>query len=456
MFISKCWSLKRGNSCFAVSAACCALVMFLICGSAAAVTVSFEAGEGFPDADGASIPGAGAVPGVVLSWEKGGPGHNNSPDRTDDNDFQIDHGPGGGGMGDEPNPLTGSQIALSRGDGNGAHQITMNLDPAGKYSLRSWNYANRGNVFPNATAHYYNLDGDLIGSNSWLRPRSGTPGLGLNAGWAPDFQKLTVSEQFQGVPLSKVVFGSKQYKADPNDSGLGAHFSMEDIVLEGNSTGVHDQSWTRVSFESDEGYGGLGSTIQGTSVGPVTSWGLSGAGSGNLQIDHGNKDGVGFEEMDDPSEGRAYALSNGSGNGEHVVTMDLDNSLNLALQSFFFQARGNYPGKLTVEYFGLDEQSAGTDVFTDNPAGPAGYTAGSVGVGAHWGPESQYLTASAQFQDLPLSKLVFTSQHDSANNWGAHFGIDDIAFKTAIPEPGSLALLVLAGVGLVGLRKRLI
>jgi len=71
--------------------------------------------------------------GVVTSWTLGGPGNSGT------GDFEIDHGPGGTGFGDEPAPLTGLQIGLSRGDGNGQLELAMNLDVSGNYSLASFN-----------------------------------------------------------------------------------------------------------------------------------------------------------------------------------------------------------------------------------------------------------------------------------------------------------------------------
>ncbi|MCH2183882.1 MAG: hypothetical protein MK108_17945, partial [Mariniblastus sp.] len=179
-----------------------------------------------------------------------------------------------------------------------------------------------------------------------------------------------------------------------------------------------------VSFDPHEGYPeAAGVAFQDTGVGVVDNWGHSGFGAEDLQTDSGH-DGHGFTDWQSgPVSGRHFALSDNIGNGEHLVTMDLDNSENLALQSFYFASRGNFPPKLTVEYYGLDEELLGTDVFTENPDGPG------IGLNLAYGPEFQLLTASAQFQNAPLSKLVFLAEHDSPNNWGAAFGLDDILFS---------------------------
>ena len=139
--------------------------MFLACGSATAVTVSFETGEGFPDGDGASI--SGSVPaGVVTGWSLTGDGNKGT------GGFEIDHGPGGTGFGDEANPLTGSQFGLARGDDNGEIILTMDLDNAASNTLQSLYYANRGTYPPQLTLEYYGLDENLLGSDVFTARQS--------------------------------------------------------------------------------------------------------------------------------------------------------------------------------------------------------------------------------------------------------------------------------------------
>ena len=117
---------------------------------------------------------------------------------------------------------------------------------------------------------------------------------------------------------------------------------MEDITLAASS-GVVLTDYV-VGFETSEGYNGTdGGPV--TANGLVTDWGLAGAGVGTLVIDQG-PGGTGFGDEDNPPEGSQFAMSMGSGNGEHIVTMDLVNSANLSSAKFSLRQPRQFPAEV--------------------------------------------------------------------------------------------------------------
>ena len=403
--------------------------------------LSFEASEGFPDADGSPIDGTGII-NVVTNFEINGAVVQN---------LQIDHGPGGQGFphpATEPDPIHGSQIALSNPGGPpGNHEITIDLHNPGNFGYAGFWYANRGNGPPRLTVEYYDLNENKIGENSYSHGTkhvwNPTPGLGDGDVWVgvdenfnPKFQFIEPSAPFQNVALSKI----KIISAPPNPATGSGAFSMDDVLLVPGAGAFNPDNQVLVSFETTEGFSGTPGnasdfTGQAFPAGVVDNWGLAGAGAGFLQIDQGPADGEGFGDEDDPVSGNQFALSSGSGNGEHILTMELNNGANLALESFWYANRGNLPPKLTVEYFGLNEASLGTDVYTTGVGGGI-----AVGVGPGFEPKFQLIEASAPFLNVPLSKLIFTSEHDSVDNFGAHFAIDDILFSVVTLLDGDFDL----------------
>jgi hypothetical protein len=390
--------------------------------------LSFEASEGFPDGDGASMEST-AVLNVVTGFEVSG----NSV-------LNVDHGPGGEGNlrpGSEPDPIHGSQIALSAtGTGTGANEVTIDLHNPGNYGLAGFWYAYRGTDPPKLTVEYYDSNDNLVGENVYKRgtdvynvETSGTYDqyVGMGPDGEPKFQFIEPSAPFQNVALSKI----KIISAPPNPATGHGMFAMDDVLLKPNSGTFNPGNKVRVSFEVSEGFSGTDGaviaefedgTVTAVPGGIVDDWVLSGAGAAYFQIDKG-PGGQGFGDEDDPVSGNQFGLSTPQGNGPHVLTMDLNNSANLALESFYFASRGNFPPNLTVEYFDLNNQSLGTDVYT------AGVGDGqAVGLGPNQEPRFQLLEPSAQFLDVALSKLVFTSQHDNPANLTASFAIDDILF----------------------------
>ena len=173
-----------------------------------------------------------------------------------------------------------------------------------------------------------------------------------------------------------------------------------------------------------KGAGHDSDAINGTAfpAGVVDNWDINGSVA-ELQIDHGPFDtGPGGEP--DPVVGSQFALSNSGGNGAHVVIMDLTNSASLSLNSFYYANRGNFPPKLTVEYFDLNEQSLGTDEYTAGVDGGPG-----VGLATDYNPKFQLIEPSASFLYVALSKLVITSEHDDAANLGGAFMMDEMLLR---------------------------
>lgn len=190
--------------------------------NARAVVVSFETSEGFPDPDGTIFNGLTNAPaGVVDKWSS------LANENSQVFELKIDQGPGGGGFGDEPAPITGSQIALNQSIGAGSAITEMDLNNGANLSLVSFYYANRGGYPPILTVDYYGLSETLLGSDTYTGPWVGGVGIGLGFGFEPKFQLLTPTAPFLGVALSKVVFKS----SPPNPMSSHGSFSMEDITL---------------------------------------------------------------------------------------------------------------------------------------------------------------------------------------------------------------------------------
>ena len=192
----------------------------------------------------------------------------------------------------------------------------------------------------------------------------------------------------------------------------------------------------RISFEASEGFSdNSGDQITGAfPAGVVSSWSSSGAGSAQFQIDEGRWDAPnGTAEDDDPVTGEQFGFSNAIGNGDHIVEMDLVNAATLALDSFFFAFRGNSPHDLTVEYFDLNEQSLGSDVFSGDPVGNPNNPTDGIEDGG-FDPDFEQITPSASFLNVALSKVIFTSSNTSG--LGAIFALDDIVLSTVTTLPG--------------------
>ena len=324
---------------------------------------------GFPDADGTALEDGGGPTfsmsnGVVTSIT------NNAFANAQ---LKINHGPGGQGTAapglnsvagqysdTEPDPVHGYQFLLSQGGASGNHSVTIDLENGPAYSFEGLSFAYRGGGKPRLRVQYFDTNENLIGENTWSTPDDPNDfglGLGQFDGFRPEFQAITMPDNslFQGVALSKITIISEP----PNPASQGATFSVDDILLKAGGIALVEPGDFRISFETSEGYPDVaGSSITAVSDpngigGIVTSWSASGAGSDDLNIDEGFADGVGFTDPFsapdiDPLNGEQFALSRPSANGEHVITMDLENSASLSLDSFYHYYRGSSPHTLTV------------------------------------------------------------------------------------------------------------
>jgi len=136
---------------------------------------------------------------------------------------------------------------------------------------------------------------------------------------------------------------------------------------------------------------------------------------------------------------------------DNVVTMDLTNSANLSLVSLWYANCGSFPPVLTLEYFGLDELSLGSESFSGGTDGGKG-----LGLNGVFAPEFDLVTVSLPAAvGTALSKVIITSTTSNTVNPGhASFILEYITLATAIPEPSSLVLLGLAGLLITASRFR--
>jgi hypothetical protein len=180
-----------------------------------AVVINFETSQGFSGTDGAAFGGATPA-GIVTSW-----GINANYN------LQMDHGPGGSGFGDEPVPISGSQIGLVNPNASGVPAVlTIDLDNSANLSFNSFWYANRGTYPPVVKVEYFGLNELSLGTDTFTGAWAGGVGVGLDSGFNPKFQLLTATASFQGVAMSKVIITSDT----SGTLGQGA-FSMDDITL---------------------------------------------------------------------------------------------------------------------------------------------------------------------------------------------------------------------------------
>ena len=431
---------------------CCLLLLFIHGpASAAPVLVSFEAGEGY-GAPGNNLNGAGPL-GPVNLWTNVAVNNFFTADAT-----APDPGTNPGAA------LTGTQYAHSQSTGNGEEILRMDLDTSQNLSLVSWNYANRGNFRPQAQIDYYDIAGNLIGSNSYtdVAPIAGSPGTGLDAAFSPAWDLQTPTVPFQNVPLSRIDFRSRQYNQDETVPGLGGAFYIEDILLESNSTGSYDNSQVVISFEPGE----LGSNMptnhaslieDGAVVWPgfIDAMNiLTGPGSGDdMFVHHGYVGpllpgaGRGATDMEEPISGSQMAYY--EADGQEELEIDMAAGSNHGLESLWYQYRGGGgpTGFVQLDFYAPNDTTLlGSHTVSTSDDGGV-----SIGLDAAFAPEFDLITVPAAFANQAMGRIVLHSK----NNGTAHatFAIDHLTFNV-IPEPTSFALLALAGVALAGCRRR--
>jgi hypothetical protein len=175
----------------------------------AAFVIDFETGHGFPGTDGASFNGLTNAPADVVNKLTSLP--NNFGETFG---LVMDHRQGEANIGDEPAPVSGTQITHMRStDRMGAGVVTAVVEKdlinsANLGFVRFW-YANRGTFPPLVTvAEYFGLNELSLGFNTFTGAWAGGVGVGLDFGFNPKFQMLTTTDPFQGVTLSKMVITS--------------------------------------------------------------------------------------------------------------------------------------------------------------------------------------------------------------------------------------------------------
>jgi hypothetical protein len=383
------------------------------------VHLSFEASEGFPNQDGGVIRSPTvntAVPNVVDGFEI---------NDTVVDTLQIDHGPGGKGNprpASEPDPIDGSQFALSRPGANGTNEVTIDLHNASKLGLAGFYYANRGSYPPKLTVQYYDTNENLVGENVYDAGVDGGPGVGLDAAFNPKFQFIKPSEPFQNVALSKI----KLISAPPNPATGSGGFAMDDFLLVPGSGAFNPGNKVRISFETSEGFPAAQGNIEGSAVPSAFIDNLHSSELPNADPSvkfvtgaYGNNP---FGEKLDAVSGEQFASLTGP--GSISLTIDLKNSANLSLESFWYANRGNIVPGVRVEYFGLNGASLGTESFSGSTDGGQG-----LGLDASYNPEFDKITVSLPAAlGVPLSKVIITSTTTNPTG-NASFFIDDILFS---------------------------
>ena len=184
-----------------------------------------------------------------------------------------------------------------------------------------------------------------------------------------------------------------------------------------------------VSFEAAEGYGAPGNNLNGAGpFGPVNLW--TNVATNNFFTadatapDPGTNPGAAIS-------GDQYAHSQSTGNGEHILRMDLDPSQNLSLTSWNYANRGNWRPHARIDYYDIAGTLIGSNSYTDLPP-----IAGSPGTGldAAWNPAWDLQTPTAPFQNVPLSRIDFRSkqydQDDTVAGLGGAFYIEDILLES--------------------------
>lgn len=258
--------------------------------------ISFEANEGFPDHGGKPAPAPYNTPGGVILEEAGTttgagiPGIIDSfsiADNTQVDALTIDHGPGCGYpdgkaghciAATEPDPVFGTQMLhlfalgsfTNAFDDDFTLEIDLNNDAA--LAPKSFWYAYRGNgASQTVDIEYFDLSETSLGIESWSGSPDGGPGLGMDAAFNPNFDKIVIGEGTQtamptvkGVALSKMIINSTHNLVSGTCGNVGgnpnspvpcsATFQMDDLLFEcttGNCPDFPGTGGTACDFNGD-------------------------------------------------------------------------------------------------------------------------------------------------------------------------------------------------------------
>lgn len=205
-----------------------------------------------------------------------------------------------------------------------------------------------------------------------------------------------------------------------------------------------------ISFETSEGFPAAQGNIEGAAlpaafVDSLDSSELPNTDPGVVFVTGASGNNP-FGEGIGAVSGTQYGALNGA--GSITLTIDLKNSANLSLDSFWYANRGSFVPGVTVEYFDLLEASLGTESFSGSTDGGAG-----LGLNAGFSPEFDKITVSLPAAlGVALSKVTITSTTTSSTGHASFF-IDDISLTPVVPEPSSFVVFGLGGIVAFALRR---
>ena len=384
----------------------------------------------------------------------------------------------------------------------------MDLDNTQDFQIDSFWYANRGNGPPRLQVEYYATDDTtLLGVNTFaegtdMRDDAGEPTvatwgdrwIGVAENFDPKFQQFTPTAQFQGVALGKVIFRSfsdghrteipffdNLWNGDVPSAhapdGPGGHgvFFLDDILITAGGAAFNPNGYTRISFESDtngpeaiglcqdcaggfpDADGALLGQVFNMSNGVVTSITNNAFANADLKINHGpggqgtaapglnSAAGQYSDTEPDPVHGYQFLLSQAGANGNHSVTIDLENGPGYSFEGLWYANRGSAPPRVRIEYYDLNENLIGENSWSKPNEDTA--ISNGVGLGQFDGhrPEFQFLEVpdGSVFKGVAVSKITIISEAPNPASQSATFSVDDILLKaggSAFVEPGDFRI----------------